>query len=251
MAELDGAAVGDRRGDRADPAGGRRGDRAAAASAADRARARLAGPAERRPAGRAADGLLAGGRVRGAGGFVRGSAATCSTSTSAAWTALWRDTPASFDGRHYSFRDIYFEPKAFRSEGPAAVARRGGHAPPDGRRASSEYGAGFNPLGRPAPRQMLLLRDAMLAAGRDAGEPGAGRRYARGVPRPGQRRRPGPGAGRDPAPRPRRASARSASSRRSSPTTPADVARFCRDIISRVSAFAVPAKPVAARPRWP
>ena len=31
---------------------------------------------------------------------------------------LWRDTPASFAGEHYRFRDVYFEPKAFRPEGP-------------------------------------------------------------------------------------------------------------------------------------
>jgi len=37
----------------------------------------------------------------------------------AAWAVLWRDTPASYQGRHYAFRDVYFEPKAFRPEGPA------------------------------------------------------------------------------------------------------------------------------------
>jgi len=36
-----------------------------------------------------------------------------------AWAMLWRDTPASYSGAHYSFRDVYFEPKAFRPEGPA------------------------------------------------------------------------------------------------------------------------------------
>src|SRR5215470_14688251 len=48
----------------------------------------------------------------------------------AAWRVLWRDTPASFSGKHYSFGDVYFEPKAFRPEGPqlwlggASVHRR-------------------------------------------------------------------------------------------------------------------------------
>jgi len=36
----------------------------------------------------------------------------------AAWRVLWRDTPASFSGKHYSFGEVYFEPKAFRPEGP-------------------------------------------------------------------------------------------------------------------------------------
>ena len=35
-----------------------------------------------------------------------------------AWAVLWRDTPASHEGEHYSFRDVYFEPKAFRPGGP-------------------------------------------------------------------------------------------------------------------------------------
>src|SRR6516164_615990 len=36
----------------------------------------------------------------------------------AAWQVLWRDTPASFYGKHYSFSDVYFEPKSFRADGP-------------------------------------------------------------------------------------------------------------------------------------
>ncbi len=48
----------------------------------------------------------------------------------AAWRVLWQDTPASFSGKHYSFGDVYFEPKAFRPEGPqlwlggASILRR-------------------------------------------------------------------------------------------------------------------------------
>lgn len=37
----------------------------------------------------------------------------------AAWAALRRAPPASFDGQHYCFRDVYFEPKAFRKTGRA------------------------------------------------------------------------------------------------------------------------------------
>ena len=41
----------------------------------------------------------------------------------AAWRVLWRETPASFAGRHYAFADVTLEPKPFRPEGPAVVVR--------------------------------------------------------------------------------------------------------------------------------
>jgi probable F420-dependent oxidoreductase len=86
----------------------------------------------------------------------------------AAWAVLWRDTPASHAGRHYPFRDVYFEPKAFRKSGPAMwLGGSGMH-----RRMTERivrYGDGFNPLGRPTAAQMQRLRAAMLAAGRDPG----------------------------------------------------------------------------------
>jgi len=84
----------------------------------------------------------------------------------AAWAVLWRDTPASFAGEHYSFRDVYFEPKAYRPGGPALwLGGAGMH-----RRMVARivrYGDGFNPLGRPAPGEMRRLAAAMRAAGRD------------------------------------------------------------------------------------
>jgi probable F420-dependent oxidoreductase len=84
----------------------------------------------------------------------------------AAWATLLRDTPASFQGRHYSFREVYFEPKAFRKTGPSLwLGGTGMH-----RRMTERivrYGDGFNPLGRPTPDEMARLRAAMRAAGRD------------------------------------------------------------------------------------
>jgi probable F420-dependent oxidoreductase len=84
----------------------------------------------------------------------------------AAWAVLWRDTPASFAGEHYSFRDVYFEPKAYRPGGPVLwLGGAGMH-----RRMVARivrYGDGFNPLGRPAPGEMRRLAAAMRAAGRD------------------------------------------------------------------------------------
>jgi probable F420-dependent oxidoreductase len=84
----------------------------------------------------------------------------------AAWAGLWRDTPASFSGACYAYRDVYFEPKAFRPEGPALwLGGTGMH-----RRVLERvvrYGDGLNPLGQPTSQEMRRLTDALLAAGRD------------------------------------------------------------------------------------
>src|SRR6187399_273945 len=36
----------------------------------------------------------------------------------AAWRACWQPSPASFEGEHYAFHDVYVEPKPYRPEGP-------------------------------------------------------------------------------------------------------------------------------------
>ncbi len=86
----------------------------------------------------------------------------------AAWRVLWRDTPASFCGKHYRFDEVYFEPKAFRPEGPQLwLGGAGLH-----RRMLERivaYGDGFNPLGRPAAGEMATLAAALREAGRDPG----------------------------------------------------------------------------------
>jgi probable F420-dependent oxidoreductase len=87
----------------------------------------------------------------------------------AAWDVLWRDSPASFDGTHYRFHDVYLEPKPFRPEGPTLWF--GGSSLHD--RLVDRivtYGDGFNPLGRPSPQDLLRLREAMAAAGRSIDE---------------------------------------------------------------------------------
>jgi probable F420-dependent oxidoreductase len=85
-----------------------------------------------------------------------------------AWAVLWRETPASYAGPHYPFRDVYFEPKAYRNSGPALwLGGAGMH-----RRMTDRivrYGDGFNPLGKPTAPEMARLRAAMHAAGRDMG----------------------------------------------------------------------------------
>ena len=87
----------------------------------------------------------------------------------AAWEVLWRDSPASFDGTHYRFHDVYLEPKSFRPEGPTLWF--GGSSLHD--RLVDRivtYGDGFNPLGRPSPQDLFRLREAMAAAGRSIDE---------------------------------------------------------------------------------
>ncbi len=83
-----------------------------------------------------------------------------------AWAALWRNTPASYTGEHYSFRDVYFEPKAFRPGGPA-LWLGGGSLHQRMLDRIVRYGDGFNPLGQPDPADLRRLAAAMLAAGRD------------------------------------------------------------------------------------
>ncbi|HJS93106.1 MAG TPA: TIGR03619 family F420-dependent LLM class oxidoreductase [Solirubrobacteraceae bacterium] len=87
----------------------------------------------------------------------------------AAWQVLWRDTPASFEGEHYRFSDVYLEPKPTRPEGPTLWF--------GGQSASSwivrrlvAYGHGFHPFGQPSSEELRPLRTALAAAGRDFGD---------------------------------------------------------------------------------
>jgi alkanesulfonate monooxygenase SsuD/methylene tetrahydromethanopterin reductase-like flavin-dependent oxidoreductase (luciferase family) len=88
----------------------------------------------------------------------------------AAWQALWRDTPTSFEGRHYAFRDVYAEPKPFRPDGPR-LWFGGESLHPRLLRRLVAYGHGFNPLGRPSEEDLERLAAAFA---RDL--PGTGRR---------------------------------------------------------------------------
>ena len=85
-----------------------------------------------------------------------------------AWSLLWRDSPASFDGRLYSFDDVWLEPKPFRPDGPRLWF--GGQRLHDRLlRRLVTYGHGFNPLGRPSDDDLARLAAAMIDAGRDIG----------------------------------------------------------------------------------
>jgi probable F420-dependent oxidoreductase len=86
-----------------------------------------------------------------------------------AWRALWRDTPATFDGTHYRFRDVYLEPKPFTPDGPTLWF---GGSSLHGRllRRIVTYGQGFDPLGRPTAQDLDRLGRAMVEAGRSMDE---------------------------------------------------------------------------------
>jgi probable F420-dependent oxidoreductase len=82
---------------------------------------------------------------------------------------LWRSSPASFLGEFYSFDQVYFEPKAYRPDGPR-LWFGGQRLHRRLRDRLVRYGHGFHPLGPPATRDLAALRAALAAAGRDLAE---------------------------------------------------------------------------------
>ena len=87
----------------------------------------------------------------------------------AAWSTLWHDTPASFQGAYHSFHDVFLEPKPFRPEGPTLWF--GGSSLHERLlRRIVAYGRGFNPLGRPTPAELQRLLSAMNEGGRSMDE---------------------------------------------------------------------------------
>jgi probable F420-dependent oxidoreductase len=87
----------------------------------------------------------------------------------AAWRALWLDTPASFEGRHVRFSDVYFEPKPYRVDGPR-LWFGGGSLHPRLLRRLVAHGHGFHPLGAPKSEELERLAAALAGAGRDIDE---------------------------------------------------------------------------------
>lgn len=86
-----------------------------------------------------------------------------------AWRALWRDSPATFEGPHYTFRDVSLEPKPFRPVGPPLWF--GGQRLHDRMlRRLVSYGSGFNPLGAPTDEDLERLRLALARADRSISE---------------------------------------------------------------------------------
>jgi probable F420-dependent oxidoreductase len=82
------------------------------------------------------------------------------------WRAVWSSSPATYTGTHYAFEDVYMEPKPYRPEGPRLWFGAERPAPYLLRRLI-EYGHGYHPFGQ---HDLAPVRDAVIAAGRDAAE---------------------------------------------------------------------------------
>jgi probable F420-dependent oxidoreductase len=81
----------------------------------------------------------------------------------------WRPGPVSFSGRHYSFDDVWVEPRPRGTDGP--VLWFGGSRMHSALlRRLVRYGRGFNPFGTPTADDLAALRSGLAAAGRDAAE---------------------------------------------------------------------------------
>jgi alkanesulfonate monooxygenase SsuD/methylene tetrahydromethanopterin reductase-like flavin-dependent oxidoreductase (luciferase family) len=82
---------------------------------------------------------------------------------------VWSATPASFHGEHYTFDDVYLEPKPYRPEGPR-MWFGGIEISPFIIRRLVEHGHGFHPFGVPTADELALLRRTLSEAGRDPAE---------------------------------------------------------------------------------
>ena len=89
--------------------------------------------------------------------------------TLAAWSVLWRGSPASFQGRHFSFSNIWFEPAASRPTGPT-LWFGGQAAHPRMARRLARYGSGWLPLGPATPADVQAVATAMNEEGRSIDE---------------------------------------------------------------------------------
>ena len=79
---------------------------------------------------------------------------------------VWRETPASYEGRFYRFKDIYVVPKPVQPGGPEIII--------GGDRLSKKiierivkYGSGYTLTSAPDPQSLATLAAEMRKAGRD------------------------------------------------------------------------------------
>lgn len=86
-----------------------------------------------------------------------------------AWSVLWRGSPASYQGRHVSFSNIWFQPAASRPSGPT-LWFGGQSAHPRLARRLARYGSGWLPLGPATPADVQAVATAMKQAGRSLDE---------------------------------------------------------------------------------
>lgn len=81
----------------------------------------------------------------------------------------WRETPISYHGEFYRFKDVYVMPKPVQEGGPEVLI--------GGDRMTSKvigrivkYGSGYTLTAPPEPRALEILAEEMQRAGRDASE---------------------------------------------------------------------------------
>lgn len=82
---------------------------------------------------------------------------------------LWEKSPVTFRGQFFSFDDVYFEPKAYRRQGPR-LWFGGQDMHPKLLERLVRYGNGYHPLGMPTAEDISRLSAGMHAAGRDIAE---------------------------------------------------------------------------------
>ena len=153
----------------------------------------------------------------------------------AAWDVLWRDTPASFEGTHYRFHDVFLEPKPFRPEGPTLWF--GGSSLHDRLiRRIVEVRTRLQPARASDPGGHLATAARDGRGGQEHRRARDGGRDARRVPRCVERGRPGTGVVLDPGTG--RAGFTSICIKPSQFIDDAErMGPFCREVVERVSAL--------------
>jgi probable F420-dependent oxidoreductase len=82
---------------------------------------------------------------------------------------VWRQTPASYAGEFYSFKDIYVMPKPVQPGGPEIIIG-GDRLGKNVIRRIVKYGSGYTLTSAPGPEGVALLSAAMAKAGRTRSE---------------------------------------------------------------------------------
>ncbi|QUT07205.1 LLM class flavin-dependent oxidoreductase [Sphingobium phenoxybenzoativorans] len=82
------------------------------------------------------------------------------------WHKVWAETGSSYSGDHYSFDEIYFEPKPWTPMGPE-IWIAGDKLHPAALRRIAKYGNAFAPLSMLSNDDMARINEAMTEAGRD------------------------------------------------------------------------------------
>jgi probable F420-dependent oxidoreductase len=85
------------------------------------------------------------------------------------WHRAWTDNPISFQGEHYSFDEVYVEPKAYAPGGPT-LWFGGSSVHQSLLKRLVKYGSGFNPFGSPTDEELAQLSAALIEAGRSVAE---------------------------------------------------------------------------------